>query len=154
MTWEPEPETAIRIGWTVSFLAFLVFVISAIGEYRGWWGLIGQIGMVFGSVASAMGVVATVVYAAEKGQVDGVHRAVEENGTRLVSMDDKLDELDAIKHALVGEDGAVRLERIERALAGEDGMVRGLDALEMGLDAQTGVLDEQSRVLRQIRDRL
>lgn len=138
MPWEPDPDRAVKVGWTAAALALLIAIVSAIGEYRGWWGLIGQLGMTFGTITSVLLGLATYFYGAGKGQLEAVYRAVVDNGTVLGSVDTKLDKLDVIEDALVAEDGETSR----------------LDIVQVELDRQTGVLDRQLSVLGEIRDAL
>lgn len=59
----------------------------------------------------------------------------------LGGMDHKLEKLD-------------KLDGIEAALVGQDGMLDRLDMVQVHLDAQTGVVDRQLSILAEIRDRL
>lgn len=120
-------------------------LIGEIGRSRGWisreYGRqavrIGMtVGGVGGVVLTAVGILAT----ASRRQVADVHGAVLHNGRTLTSMDEKLDELDVIEEALVAES--------------EDGPVSRLDAVQIELDRQTGVLDRQLSVLGDIHDAL
>lgn len=138
--WPPDPDTAIKVGWTVAALAFLVAVLSAIGEYRGWWGLIGQIGMTVGMVVSILVAMGTYVYGTGRDQLDKVYNAVESHGETLRMNHRTLRSMDTTMDA-VGE-----------ALAG--GMIQELDVIQVELDRQTGVLDDQVEILGEIRDRL
>jgi len=105
-------------------------VVSAIGEVRSWWGLVGQTGITVGSTVSILVGLGTYLFGAGRSQVADVHEAVRDNGSTLSSMDgrlDKLDRLDAIDH--------------------------DLDRVQVALDDQTGVLDRQATILEEIRDR-
>lgn len=147
--YEPDPETAIRVGWVVTALGILIFVVSALGEYLGWWDLVGEIGMLVGTVSSIvvgfgtwfsgagrrqLAAVGQEVHAVGS-EVRGVRHVVEDNGAKLSSADDKLDVIQA-------------------ALVEEDGEASKLDAVQLELDRQTGVLDRQLAVLAEIRDGL
>lgn len=136
---EPDMDTVIRIGWTVTVLAFLVTVVSGVGEYLGWWNLVGEVGLTAGSVITVLVGLGTLLAGAGRQQVGGVRDAVEDNGATLDSVDTKLDKLD-------------RLDVIERALVTEEGETSKLDAVQVELDRQTGVLDRQVALLGEIRD--
>lgn len=142
MEWPPEPETAEKIVWYMAAASFLIAVISGIGEYRGWWNLIGEVGMIFGTIASVLLSGVGVLMTGSRRQVGRVesavgqvhravgmvHGAVQWNGAMLQNMDTKLEGLD-------------KLERLDE-----------LDKIQLELDVQTGVLGDQLGVLREIRD--
>jgi hypothetical protein len=117
-------DTVIRIGWVVTGLAFLVTVVSILGELLGWWGFLGEVGATAGSTVTVLVGLTTLLASAGRGQVQGVRDAVEANGDKL----GKLSKLD-------------RLDDLEK-----------LDRVQAELDEQTGVLDRQVAVLEQIRD--
>lgn len=128
-----------KVGWTLSLFWLIVAIVSGVGEYRGWWGLIGEIGLTVGTLASVLFGLGSYLYGAERSQVERVHEAVLSNGDTLESVDVKLDKLD-------------KLDAIEDAISGEEGMVRELDVIQIELDRQTGVLGQQVEILKQIRD--
>lgn len=155
--YEPDPETAIRVGWAVTLLGILIFVVSALGEYMGWWDLVGEIGMLVGTVLSIVVGFGTWFSGAGRRQlqavgaeVRGVRGVVEANGTVLGSVDAKLDDLQRLDKL----DKLDQLDVIEAALVEGDGEAGKLDAVQVELDRQTGVLDRQLRVLGEIRDGL
>lgn len=100
---EPDMETVIRIGWTVTILAFVVTVLSGVGEYLGWWNLVSEVGLTAGSVITVLVGLGTMLATAGRQQVSGVRRAVEDNGAKL----DKLDDLDRIQLELDKQTGAL-----------------------------------------------
>lgn len=134
---EPDPETATRLIWLLAALSFLLAIVSGIGEWLGWWDLIGELGMTIGGVAGVVLTAIGIFSTSSRRQVADVHWAVIRNGRTLSSMDGKLD---VIEDALVEERG--------------DGHVSRLDAVQIELDRQTGVLDRQLSVLGEIRDAL
>lgn len=142
-----DPETATRLIWIMAALSFLLAIVSGIGEWLGWWNLVGEIGMTVGGagglVLTAFGILST----SSRDQVQGVHETVRDNGRTLASMDDKLDELDKL-------DKLDDLDVIRDALMMEDGEASKLDIVQFELDRQTGVLDRQLGVLGEIRDGL
>jgi hypothetical protein len=131
---EPDMETVIRIGWTVTILGFIVTVVSIVGELRGWWNFVGEVGATTGAIVTVVVGMATLLAGAGRQQVGGVRDAVETNGRKL----DNLDRLDVIEDALVEADGRTSK----------------LDAVQVELDRQTGVLDRQVEILERIRDGL
>lgn len=140
MPWAPHPDTVIRIGWITAALGFLIAIVSAIGEIRGWWGLVGELGLTFGTLLGILVGIATLAFAATRDQADALLSINQEHSKKLDRLH-KLDKLD-------------KLDAIEAAIVGEEGMIRELDAVQLELDMQTGVLDEQLTVLRQIREAL
>lgn len=135
---EIDPETATRLIWLMAALSFLVAIVSAIGEVRGWWNLVGEIGMTVGGVGGLVLTAIGIFSTSSRDQVRDVHEAVEANGETLASMDGKLDKLDTIEDALIATDGETSK----------------LDVVEAELDRQTGVLDRQLAVLSEIRGKL
>ncbi len=155
MPWEPDPDRVVRVLWIGSAFWLLVAIVSAIGEIRGWWGLVSQIGMTAGTVLSAIVALAAYVYGAGKGQVNSVHEAVGENGRTLVSIDQALSGHEGVLEVLAGSEGVVdELDGINEAITGEEGMIHELDVIQLELDRQTGALDQQIQLLGEIRDRL
>lgn len=130
-------EKAQRILITLTILSFLVAVIALLGELFGWWNDLGEVLLIVATVVGALGGVATVLVGSSSEEVRTVHGAVVDNGAKLASMDDKLDDLE-------------KLEKLEK-LDTVDGK---LDAAQVKLDEQTGVLGRQVELLTEIRDRL
>ncbi len=141
MPWSPDPDTVIKIGWIVALLAFLVAVVSAIGEVRGWWGLIGEIGMTVGGTVSVLVGLGTLWFSAGRDQVDAVDEQLDSMDHTLGGVDDKLDSMDGKLDKLDSMDG--KLDKLD-----------DLDRVQVELDAQTGVLDRQVELLADIRDQL
>lgn len=144
VAFEPDPETATRWIWLMAGLSFLLAIVSGIGEYLGWWDLVGELGMTIGGVAGVVLTAFGVLSTSSRQQVADVHATVRRNGRTLSSMDRKLERLDELD----------RLEVIEDALIEQDGRASKLDVVEAELDRQTGVLDRQLAVLGEIRDAL
>lgn len=134
---EPAPETATRLIWLMAALSFLLAIVSGIGEYLGWWDLVGELGMTIGGVAGVVLTAIGIASTASRRQVANVQGAVVRNGRTLASMDAKLE---VVEDALVASD--------------DEGRVSKLDVVEAELDRQTGVLDRQLSVLGEIRDAL
>lgn len=139
---EPSMDTVIRIGWTVTILAFIVTVISGVGEYLGWWNLVGEVGLTAGTMITVVVGVGTLAANAGRSQVGGVREAVEENGRwlrenggTLEDIDGQLDKLD-------------KLDKLDQL----DAIDSDLDKVQLELDKQTGVLGRQVQILEQIRD--
>lgn len=157
MPFAPDPDTAIRVGWAGALLGVLIFVVSALGEFLGWWDLVGEIGMLVGSLLSIVAGFGTWFSAAGREQlasvgdevgevtrgVHGVRTVVEANGTRLASVDDKLGSLDKL-------DKLDKLDRLDKL----DAIDSDLDEVQLQLDEQTGVLGRQVELLAEIRDGL
>lgn len=163
-------DTAIRLCWLTAAFFLLVAIVSGIGEVLGWWNLIGEIGMSVGSTMSVLVTLVAVVLTSGRQQVTLVGedvRSVNENvlsvNDNVLSLNENVLSVNEGMHSLndnvvsvdenVQENGA-RLERIAEHIAGEDGMLRELDAIELELDAQTGVLADQLTVLGEVRDHL
>lgn len=139
---EPDMETVIRIGWTITILAFIVTVISFVGEYRGWWSFAGEVGATAGAIVTVLVGVGTLTASAGRVQVGGVREAVEDNGETLGDIDEQLDKLDSMDSKLDKLDDLDKLDAID-----DD-----LDRVGLQLDKQTGVLGRQVEILEQIRD--
>lgn len=133
VAWPPSMDTVIRIGWIITILAFVVTVLSGIGEYRGWWNLVGEVGLTAGSVITVLIGAGTLAASAGRVQAAGVREAVEANGETLSGLGRKAD---------------LQLARLETLDAIDD----DLDAVQLELDKQTGVLGRQVEILEQIRD--
>lgn len=132
VAWPPSMDAVIRIGWIITILAFVVTVLSGISEYRGRWNLVGEVGLIAGSVITVLIGAGTLAASAGRVQVAGVREAVEANGETLSGLGRKAD---------------LQLVRLEALDAIDD-----LDALQLELDKQTGVLGRQVEILEQIRD--
>lgn len=107
--YEPGMDTVIRIGWTVTVIAFLVTVVSIVGEVLGWWGFLGEVGATAGSTITVLVGLATLMAGAGRQQVEGVRGAVEANGAQLEKLDklDKLDDLDRVQAELDAQTGVL-----------------------------------------------
>lgn len=156
-------DTAIRLCWLTAAFFLLVAIFSGIGEILGWWNLIGEIGMSVGATMSILVTLVAVVLTAGRQQVTVVGQDVRSVNENVLSVNENVLSVDENMHSLndnilsvnenVQENGT-RLERIAEHIAGEDGMLRELDAIQLELDAQTGVLADQLTVLGEVRDRL
>lgn len=129
MPFEPDPETAIRVGWAVTLLGILIFVVSALGEYLGWWDLIGEIGMLVGTVLSIVVGFGTWFSGAGRRQLAEVGEDVQSVG----------EDVRGVRYAVIAN--GVKLDKLDE-----------LDVIQAELDKQTGVLGEQLAVLGEIRD--
>lgn len=128
---EPDPETAIRVGWAVTLLGILIFVVSALGEYLGWWDLIGEIGMLVGTVLSIVVGFGTWFSGAGRRQLAEVGEDVQSVG----------EDVRGVRYAVLAN--GAKLDKLDE-----------LDVIQAELDKQTGVLGEQLAVLGEIRDEL
>lgn len=117
MAFEPDMDTVIRIGWTVTAIAFLVTVVSILGELLDWWGFLGEVGATAGATITVLVGLATLLTGAGRRQVGGVQAAVEANGTKLGKLD-KLDSMDT------------KLDKLAK--------LDDLDRVQFELDTQTG----------------
>lgn len=52
VAFEPDPETATRVGWILTALLFLPGIVSLLGEGLGWWNDLGQVGATVGTLGS------------------------------------------------------------------------------------------------------
>lgn len=129
-----DPDRAQRLLKTVTIVSFAIAFVTLVGELAGWWNDLGELLLTITTVVGALGGSATVVVGSSEEQVRNVHSAVLANGRKL----DKLDKLDAIEDALIEGDGRVSK----------------LDLVQAELDQQTGALDRQVSLLRDIRDSL
>jgi hypothetical protein len=118
-------DTVIRIGWVVTGLAFLVTVVSILGELLGWWGFLGEVGATAGSTVTVLVGLTTLLASAGRGQVQGVRDAVEANGDKLSKLDrlDDLDKLDRVQAELDEQTGVLDrqvavLEQIRDGVSG------------------------------------
>lgn len=136
---EPDMETVIRIGWTITILAFIVTVISFVGEYRGWWNFAGEVGATAGAIVTVLVGVGTLAASAGRVQVSSVRGAVEDNGRWLQENGETLHDIDEQLDALG------KLDKL-------DAIDDDLDEVQLELDRQTGVLGTQVEILEQIRD--
>ncbi len=180
--WAPHPKTIIRLGWTTAALGLLVAIVSAIGEIRGWWGLLGQLGMTIGTLVSILIAIATGTYASSKHQAEQLLTLNRSHSERLTSVDESLISLSEGFASMDGnvvsmgesvssmgesvssmgqsvssmDEGIASMERkldgVEQAIT--EGVIRELDAVEIQLDKQTGVLDRQLDVLERIQESL
>lgn len=138
MPYEPDPETAIRVGWAVTALGLLIFVVSALGEYLGWWDLVGEVGMLVGTVLSIVVGFGTWFSGAGRRQLSGVGREVQSVGDDVRSVDENVR---GVRFAVLAN--GVKLEKLDK-----------LDVIQAELDEQTGVLGQQLAVLSEMRDRM
>lgn len=120
-----DPHVAQWIFFLLSLFFFGIAILAGIGEWRGWWNLLGEIGMTVGTLAGMFLGAAAYLTGSSEGQVDRVHEAVVDNGRKLEKLD-KLDKLDVIEDALIAEDGETSR----------------LDRVQVELDRQTGVLTD------------
>lgn len=136
MPFEPDPETAIRVGWAVTLLGILIFVVSALGEYLGWWDLIGEIGMLVGTVLSIVVGFGTWFSGAGRRQLAEVGEDVQSVGRGVQAVGE---DVRGVRYAVIAN--GVKLDKLDE-----------LDVIQAELDEQTGVLGKQLAVLGEIRD--
>lgn len=91
-----DPHLAQWIMFLLSLFFFGIAILGAVGEYLGWWDLIGEVAMTVGTLAGLLLGVASHITTSTETQVDQVQVAVETNGSKLDSIDGKLDKLDGI----------------------------------------------------------
>lgn len=136
-----KTERALLISKLLMIGGALLFLLGLVGELLGWWNDVGELLMQVGTGGGAIGGLAALVIGSSSEEVQEVHEAVEDNGRTLDSVDDKLDSVDGKLDKLDSVDG--KLDKLNE-----------LDVIQAELDAQTGALDRQIRVLGEIRDRL
>ncbi len=158
MRYDPYWVNRILLGLTLFF--FGIALLGLVGELLGWWNLVGEILMAAGTFGGFVLGAATLSQGASRNQVDTVDEKLGSMDGTLGSMDDQLDSVDSKLDQLDSMDSKLdqldsmdtTLDEIRDALQGEEGMTHELDAIQVQLDQQTGVLDRQVRVLEQIRD--
>jgi len=158
---EPSPETVIRIGWISAALGFLIAIVSGVGEYLGWWDLVGEIGMTVGSLLGIIATFSTLSLTAGRGQMAAVQETLGSVERTVGSVDKTManveetvgsvDETTAANHDLL-EANHDLLERQTDLQRASSAKLDKLDVIEAELDRQTGVLDRQVEVLEAIRD--
>lgn len=109
-----DPHVAQWVMFLLSLFFFGIAILGAVGEYLGWWELVGEVAMTVGTIAGLLLGVSSQITGATESQVDRVHEAVQDNGRKL----NKLDKLD-------------RLDDLDK-----------LDRVQLELDRQTGVLED------------
>ncbi len=156
MQWPPDMDTAIRLTWLTAAFFLLVAIVSGIGELLGWWNLPGELGMSIGATMSIATTLLALVLTAGRRQVETLDAGLRSVDRNVTSVFQEVRSVDDTVHSVEGhvETNGDRLSQVVEAVAGEDGMLRELDAIELELDAQTGVLREQLEVLGDVRDRL
>jgi len=118
-------------GFAVSAFFLLLAVLIGLGEYFHWWNEWGEVALTIVAVVGLLLVWLTYVNGADRRQVAAVASAVDRTNSVLGGMDGKLDKLGTM-----------------------DRKLDKLDLIQGQLDVQTGALNEQTLVLREIRDRL
>lgn len=155
--WQPgmsidiDPITWERIFLVGSIVSFLIAGLAFLGELLGWWNDLGEIAM---NAATVSGVVLAIGFGlgnASRRQADGIHDTVVDNGGTLGSVDGKLDSVDG---RLDSVDGKLdKLDSVDNKLDkldSVDNKLDDLDRIQLQLDKQTGVLDDQLEVLKDI----
>lgn len=104
---------------------FGMAIVGFVGELLGWWNDVGEALIQLGSAGGALLGGATLVVGSSRSQVEATKDAVEDTRD---AVEDTRDAVDETKHAV--EDNGDTLERVDEHLS------------------------EQTRVLRQIRDRV
>lgn len=119
-----DPTTFQRISLILALLFFGMAILGIVGEILGWWNDVGELLTIIGTLGGMILAWSSLSTSSTELQVDRVHAAVVDNGDTLDTIDGKLDQL------------------------------AQLDAIQLELDRQTGVLDEQLSVLTDVRDGL
>ncbi len=126
----------------LSLVGLAMVILGLVGEHLGWWNDVGEVLLSFGTLISVLTALVALLVGSTRGQVRRAGDAVLSNNAkldtandRLVTIDGKLDKLDSMD---------TKLDKLEK--------LDELDTIQAELDAQTGVLDRQVRILEQIRD--
>lgn len=82
-----DPHLAQWIMFLLSLFFFGIAILGAVGEYLGWWELIGEVAMTVGTIAGLLLGVASHLTSATEAQVDRVQEAVRDNGQQLEKLD-------------------------------------------------------------------
>lgn len=122
-----KTATVQKIFLALMVIFFGMAILGIVGEIFGWWNDVGEVLTIVGTLGGLFVGVATLSTGSSEEQVERVHHAVVENGVRLEGIDAQLDQLEKLDE---------------------------LDAIQLELDKQTGVLDDQLGVLKQVRDGL
>lgn len=168
---DPRPRVDLdrleRLMWLLSALGLLMVVIGLVGEYRGWWNDAGEVLVSFGTVASvATGVIALLINAT-KGQVERVADGVEANGEKLDRQTEMLGghggKLDRQTQTLEGHGEKLDRqtqtlegygEKLDRQTQALEGYGETLEGHGEKLDTLHEDMEDQTRILAEIRDRL
>lgn len=142
MPFDVDPVRLERVFLLEAVLGLLVAALGVVGELLGWWNDVGEVLVTTGTLASVVLGLGFGLANASRRQVTGVREAVEDNGEALSDV-----------HRAVHGNGD-KLDAVHEAIAGEDGVVPELDVIQAELDAQTGVLEEQLKVLSKVEDRI
>lgn len=132
-----DADRAQRILKAITVVSFAIALVALLGELRGWWNDLGEIAITVATIVGALGGVATVLVGSTSDEVRSVGREIRSVGE---AVDRNGGKLDAIGDALVEDT--------------ENGRVSRLDVVQAELDHQTGALDRQVSLLREIRDQL
>lgn len=89
-----DPDLLQWILYGLSLFFFGVAVLGAVGEYLGWWDVVGEVLMSVGTLAGVLIGVFSVLEGATRDQVARVHDAVVDNGSQLETLDEIQLELD------------------------------------------------------------
>lgn len=134
---------------------FLLAILGALGEYLGWWNLIGEVLVTVGTIGGLFLAGVDLLRGASEEQVDGIESQLGSMDGKLGTVDGKLDRLETVDSKLdklETMDG--KLDVIQGALTDAEGQTSKLDVVQTELDRQTGVLDRQVEILGEIRDSL
>lgn len=102
-----DPHLAQWIMFLLSLLFFAIAILGAVGEYLGWWGLVGDIAITVGSIAGLLLGVATHITSATETQLGTVHDAVRDNGEKLDTLVDIDEDLDRVQLELDTQTGVL-----------------------------------------------
>lgn len=151
--WQPgmsidiDPITWERIFLVGSIVSFLIAGFAFLGELLGWWNDLGEIAMTTGTVSGVVLAIGFGLGNASRRQADSIHETVADNGGTLASVDGKLDSVDGKLDTLDSMDN--KLDKLD-TMDGKLDKLDDLDRIQLQLDKQTGVLDDQLDVLKEI----
>ena len=117
------------IGIIVGIIGWLMVALGLIGERLGWWNDVGEAIVTVGAVGGLVGPVLALITDAGRRQLARVEEGVLAGNALSRANGRQLEKLD-------------KLDKLD-----------DLDLIQLQLDRQTGVLEQQLVLLRDIRDR-
>lgn len=134
-----------RVLYVLMVVGFGMAILGAVGEYLGWWDLVGEILVTVGTIVGALAAVVELLSGASEATVQAARAEIDAIGDTMDTVNANLATVNENVRSVDDNVGSLgtKLDAVHEDLAqGLAANGRTLDAIEAELDVQTGVLKD------------